>query len=180
MVRRQRVIDQSPENMSNADDGKELTTREISISEMHAIRSMEDAIRVFQQTSGQEVIDARDEIGDGFDYLDNKDLLVGKPLFFLKWETRYSESFKDRDGRPLPGITAWIVVEKAGGIAKVRITDFSTGVCRQLWDFSDRTDRFGGLRAPRGLRKSEFPYKDPSSNETSMAKTYYIDESPDL
>lgn len=157
-----------------------VTTRMMSVSELHDIASMDDAVAYFRQVTGEDVVEAREEIGDGFDYLDNKDLLVGRPLLFLQWENRFSATFTDKDGQPLRVIQAWVVVSVKDGIRKVRISDFSTGICQQLWEYTERKGRAGGLAAPKGLRKSEFPYVDPDTGARSVAATYYIDLSKDL
>lgn len=172
--RRQQVLAQAKSALP------ELTHRVISTSELHAISSMDEARALFEQVSGQTVVEARDEIGDGFDYLDNKDLLIGKPAFFLQWDCTVSGSFTDRDGNPLRTVQAWVCVEVAGEIRKVRISDFSTGICKDLWEYTIRTGRSGGLYARKGLRKSEFPYVDPDTGQRTVATTYYIDLSKDL
>lgn len=155
-------------------------TRVISPSELHQVDSMEAAIALLQNTIGVSVVEAREEIGDGFDYLENKDGLVGRPLLFMQWECGLSPSYTDRDGKPLRTVQAWLIVERAGEIRKFRISDFSTGICAQLWDYTERTGRTAGLAAPKGLRKSEFPYVDPDTGAKSVAATYYIDLSKDL
>lgn len=172
--RRQQLVEQAKAALP------ELTTRVMSMSELHSISSMDDAVALFQQTSGQDIVEARDEIGDGFDYLENKDLLVGRSMLILQWECGLSPSFTDKEGNPLKTVQAWCVVNAAGEVRKVRISDFSTGICSQLWDYTTRNGRAGGLMAPKGLRKSEFPYVDPTTGERSVAKTYYIDLSRDL
>lgn len=157
-----------------------LTARVMSTSELHDIQSFEDAVALYQQVTGQEVVEAREEIGDGFDYLDNKDYLVGRPSLILKWEPALSESFTDRDGKPLKTVQVWVITQGIKGTLKFRISDFSTGLCEQLWEYSLRTGRNGGLMAPKGLRKSEFPYVNKETGERTVAKTYYLDLTKDL
>lgn len=151
--------------------------RVMSPSELRDIASMDDAIALIQRTMGIEVREAREELGDGFEYLENKEWLVGIPCLFVKWECNLSSSFTDDNGAPLKNVQAWVVCERGGKTRKFRISDFSTGISQQLWEYTERTGRTGGLAAPLGLRKSEFTYRNPDSGETSLATTYYIDVS---
>lgn len=151
--------------------------RVMSPSELRDIASMDDAIALIQRTMGVEVVEAREELGDGFEYLENKEWLVGIPCLFVKWDCNLSASFTDDNGKPLPNVQAWVLCERAGQTRKFRISDFSTGISQQLWEYTERTGRNGGLAAPLGLRKSEFTYRNPDSGETSQATTYYIDVS---
>jgi hypothetical protein len=143
--------------------------------ELRDIASMDDAIALIQRTVGVSVVEAREELGDGFEYIENKERLVGIPCLFVKWDCNFSSSFTDDRGLPLRNVQAWVVCERAGQIRKYRIADFSTGISQQLWEYSERTGRYSGLAAPLGLRKSEFTYRNPDTGETSQASTYYID-----
>lgn len=173
--RREQLAEQARANLPA------LNSRVMSTSELHEISSMDDAIRLLQTINPDtEIVEAREVIGDGFDYLDNKDPLIGRPVLFLQWQCSRSPSFTDKEGNPLKTVQAWVVFERGGEIRKVRISDFSTGICEQLWDYTTRTGRSTGLAAPKGLRKSEFPYTDPSTGQKSVAATYYIDLSRDL
>lgn len=180
MVRQSKTITASEEDYTNSEPDNTLTKRELSISEMRDIASIDDAIALYERLHGQPVVEAHDEIGDGFDFTENKDSLVGRPLFLLKWELSYSSSYT-RDGSPIRTAQVWAVSQDSKGfVRKARFSDFSTGVCQQLWEFSERTNRYGGLRAPLGLRKSEFQYEDPNTGQRSQAATYYLDLSREL
>jgi hypothetical protein len=159
---------------STEEPGSELTTRILSESDLRDITDVQSAMDILTKTLGVNVIEAREELGDGFEFIENKEILVGIPVLFVKWETHYSTSYT-RDKEPLRSVQAWVVFERGGQPRKARFVDFSTGVCQQLWEYTDRTGRQAGLAAPLGLRKSEFMYTDPSSGEQSAATTYYID-----
>lgn len=163
-----------PTNVSKAVS----TERVLSESELRDITDMDAAIALLRRTTGAEVMEAREELGDGFEFIERaqKDRLIGVPLLFVKWECSLTDSYK-RDGEAIRAVQVWVMYERGGVVQKSRFFDSSTGVCQQLWGYYERTGRSAGLAAPLGLRKSEFTYTDPNSGDESLAATYYIDVS---
>lgn len=147
---------------------------EFAEADLRALSTLDDVAELFRRYS-VEVRNAADEVGDGFAFIENKDRLVGVPMILIKWDCNLSTSYKDENGNPLRNVQVWVMYERGGQVHKVRFVDFSSGVCRQLWDYSGRTGRHMGLAVANGLRKSEFEYEDPATGKTAMASTYYLD-----
>lgn len=158
--------------MSNAKEtttnkGAEITpvVPEYRNSDLQAIASFEDALALIREQFGDEGVVAADQvIGNGFAILDNKDHLIGVPFAMVKWhfyEGKYDNS-----------VAAVLLVTSDG--RKYLMNDGSTGVCKQLREYSDETGRFGGLVARKGLTRSDYEYTD-SEGKTTDAQTYYID-----
>lgn len=159
------------------------TERILSEAELRDITDMDAAVALIQRTMGAEVVQAREELGDGFEFIERnqKDRLIGIPLLFVKWECSLTESYtrtgENGQKQPIRAVQVWVMYERGGQVQKSRFFDSSTGVCQQLWGYYERTGKTAGLAAPLGLRKSEFTYRDPSSGDESLASTYYIDVS---
>lgn len=103
-----------------------------------------DAVAVAEAVYGA-VTDFSEEMGSGFQLLQDKAALVGKKLLFLKW------SFTPGDF----GVFCSAAVITADG-GKFIVNDGSTGICTQLRELSIKTGRFGGSVAQRGLRESSY------------------------
>lgn len=146
----------------------------LSDDDLRSIHTIEDALNLFERNSVT-VANAKEEIGDGFAYTDDKDALIGRPLLLVKWDSSNSSSYTDENGEPLDNVQVWAITEINGTVHKLRFVDFSTGICRQLKELTERTGRTMGLAVPRGLRRSDFEYTDPITGRTSPASTYYLD-----
>lgn len=114
-------------------------------TELRAINSYEDALALATQINGT-VLDISEELGSGFVLLDDKDKLIGEEFALIQWR------FTDGDW----GVFVSAALVTKGG-AKYIINDGSTGIRKMLLDFSQRTHRFGGIKVPNGLRKSDYP-----------------------
>lgn len=165
--------------MTEADKGILVKGAEFTEDEYRDITSMDDAIALFQEKMGAEIVDASEEIGDGFTLIEDKDKLVGVPLLLLSWNFNagdFSQTFVSV--RAIARFTA-------GGDAKVVFNDGGTGIREQLDKFSSKDGRpMGGVFVSHGLRKSEYgldaenkPVKLNSPESVGKASTYYLDTS---
>jgi hypothetical protein len=153
-----------------------------SDDQLREVGSFQDAIDLAAEQYGV-VQDFAEEYGTGFDLLDDKSQLVGKELLLMQWR------INDGD---YGGFASVVGVTKDG--LKFIINDGSTGIFKQLYEISATSDRNGGLRVRKGLRRSEYPTcgqcdKPRSAMEaecefcgdTSEARhrgsTYYLDQS---
>lgn len=134
-------------------------------SDLQSIGSFDDALALIREQFGDEGVVAADQvIGNGFAILDNKDHLVGVPFAMVKWHFY--------EGRYANKVVAVLLVTSDG--RKFLMNDGSTGICKQLEEYSDDTGRFGGMVARKGLVRSDYEITDDKGDETS-ASTYYID-----
>ncbi len=113
-----------------------------------------------------------DQFGDGFTMLEDKDKLLGVPFLILDSSVTASKDFT-RNGEPTQFV-AFRAVTRPG--EKFIVIDGSTGVCTQLIEWRTKTGRRGGFVCQKGMRKSEYVYRDDKGDE-SPATTYYLDES---
>jgi hypothetical protein len=135
---------------------------------LRAIESFDDAIALTQVEMG-EIVAADQVIGDGFAIVTDKDSLIGKPLLFMSW------TFHSGDYGTF--VSAQCAARnESGGVSKVILNDGSTGVFQQLSDYTNSTDKMGGLLARHGLRRSDYTYTGDDGKE-KPASTYYIDTS---
>lgn len=114
------------------------------------------------------VVDAADELGDGFTVLrkEQKSLLVDVPCLFMEW------AFRDGDfSRPF--VSVRVVAKLPGGaIGKFILNDGGVGIAEQLAKYQKATGRTGGLFARGGLSRSD--YEVEIEGKMSPATTYYI------
>lgn len=131
-----------------------------------------DSLEGLQQALGIPIAQSTD-LGTGFAVLDKegKRRLVGVPLLFVFWQ------FNNGDQGVFVS-THVVQVDMMGKlVGKYIINDGSTGICQQLRDYTEHTQSFKGLFAPKGLRASDYDFTDEQGN-TSKATTFYIDTSP--
>lgn len=126
--------------------------------DLRSIASFQDAMRLVEDTLGGTVVDASEEIGDGFTMLDDKDKLINVPFIALQWRFTPGDFGKQ--------YVIMRVVTDTGD--KYVITDGGTGIAQQMASFTERTKRTGGLLVKRGLRKSEY------DNEFGHGTTHYL------
>ncbi len=113
-----------------------------------------------------------------------KDLFESVPFVVLAW--RFNESTKYQtvtaEGNKVP---AWFVsvlvspYDEDGNLGnKVIINDGGTGVYKQLEQVSDQFGVFGGVKCPKGLRKSVYDYEQTDTRTgavtVSEATTWYL------
>lgn len=134
--------------------------------ELAGITSFDDALNLVASRIGENNIDvASDEIGDGFKLLENKDQICGVPLLLVTWD------FHMGDHGEFVSIKA---VTKDG--QKLIINDGSSGLYKQLAEYSAKKNKQGGMLCQKGLRRSDYKYTDENGNE-KPATTYYLDVS---
>lgn len=140
-----------------------------SVDELRNIQSMADVEQLFK-SHDITVVDAAEEIGDGFALVNNKDRFIGQQMVLLSWNFAQGDH-KDEDGNPTVFVAVRFVVQESNGtIGKYVITDGGVGVRKQLQDYTERTGVTGGMIVPKGLRKSEY-----SNEKADNAVTYYLD-----
>lgn len=113
-------------------------------ADLRSITSYEDAVALAEQVHGT-VIDIAQELGSGFALIDDKDRLCGTEFVIIQW--RFSA------GDFGTFVSAGLVTKHG---EKFIVNDGSSGMMDQLLQFSQATQRFGGMKVPRGLRKSEY------------------------
>jgi hypothetical protein len=146
--------------------------------EYRNINTMDDAIALFQDRMGASVVEAAEEIGDGFYLIEDKDKLVGVPLLLLTW------NFNAGDFASTFVSVRAIARFGNSGDAKVVFNDGGTGIRDQLDKFSNGDRPMGGVFVAHGLRKSEYglneanePVKLNDPAAVGKATTYYLDTS---
>lgn len=122
---------------------------------------------------GDKLDNAGEVLGDGFTLTENKAQLVGVPLIVIDWEFIPGSFEKNENVKPFPGqglfSTVRLITDKGD---KYRISDGSTGIHRQLFEYSQRTGKHSGLAVKKGLADSHY------SNEfTNDGVTYYLNTS---
>lgn len=149
-----------------------IPTPDFSATALKNLTSWEDLGELFD-SAGVELQFADQVLGDGFSVLstDDKGQLIGVPLALLEWR------FNDGQQGRFVSIRA---VAKTGindtDVRKVIINDGSTGIMRQLDEFTQATGKSAGLLVRRGFRVSEYMYEDEKGVQRP-AKTYYLDTS---
>jgi hypothetical protein len=113
---------------------------------MRSVGSYEEALALAEAVHGS-VIDIAEELGTGFALLEDKGKLEDVEFVLLQW--RFNAG--DFGG----GFVSAGLVTVTGD--KYIINDGGTGICAQLMELTQETKRFGGVKVPKGLRKSEYP-----------------------
>lgn len=139
-------------------------------SMLAAIQNLDDLGKLFE-AAGVDVSFAHEQLGDGFAILgkDDKMSLIGKPMALIEWR------FNRGDQGDFVSIRA--VDMSVQPFRKVILNDGSTGIYRQLRDFTDQTRIQAGLMVKNGLRVSEYTYYDDKQGIEKPAKTFYLDTS---
>lgn len=134
------------------------------------IETLDDLGALFER-AGVEVSFAHSVLGDGFAILgkDDKMSLIGKGLALIEWR------FNKGDMGEFVSVRAVDISQTP--FRKVILNDGSTGIYRQLRDFTDKTGIQSGLMVKNGLRVSEYTYEDPNTGVERPAKTFYLDTS---
>jgi hypothetical protein len=159
---------------SKAADAKETAGEIIkqngfSREELRGIASFEDVQKLFAEHEIQ-VVDAAEEIGDGFALADNKDAFIGREMMVLSWAFGEGD-FKKEDGTKSEFVALRFVCrESNGSVGKYIITDGGVGIYQDLRDYTDKTGVTGGLYVKKGLRASRY-----SNEYTDDGVTHYLD-----
>jgi hypothetical protein len=158
----------------------QLVTKTFTDDDLRSLVSFDQALALTQQTHG-EIVDAERELGNGFRVLDNKDKmkLVGVPILLMDWTFN--------DGNFGKFVSVYLAAKNEdGSMGRWILNDGSTGIATMLAEYTQKTDRRGGLLVRGGLRFSEYPYcsecrqaVDPIEDNMhasahSLARTYYL------
>lgn len=118
-------------------------------------------------------------LGDGFAILstEQKDQLIGLPIAFMEWRFNKGDMGEFVSARVLVRVG-----DGPGDIKKVIINDGSTGIYRQLKQYTDQYGTNTSLIAKNGLKRSDYTFEvEDKANPGQMlqrpASTYYIDTS---
>lgn len=161
------MADNSPEN--NGDTA--AVEKVISSAQYKSISSFEDAMRLVEDTFGQEIYSAAD-LGDGFDLLPSKDKaqLLGVPLLVMSANFSRSKENVDPTTGEMREFVSLRIVTKDG--RKLIVNDGSSGIAEQvrmMWNMVPGS-KGKPIYGPKGLRVSE--YNHP---EHGPSKTFYLD-----
>jgi hypothetical protein len=130
-----------------------------------------------------EVLDADQEIGEGWQVLDKADL-VGVPFVITNYRFSDSKKIRSADGTGKQFVILYVLTreffETEGKSGKWVVTDGSTGLMTQLGEWVTKkgidldAEKVPALSCPRGLIVSVYDYTDPSTGVVTEAKTYYL------
>lgn len=166
---------------------KKSASDEIAVPEMGAIlsddsarnvKSFADAITAAQAELGvTDIANAGDELGDGFRLLEDKDRLISTPFFIVDWrflvgDQGVNSKTKDYAGKGLYSTIRLITEDDR----KFRISDGSSGIHAQLFDFSQtHGGRTAAMMVKGGLVRSD--YTTEIDGESVEGTTYYLSTS---
>lgn len=156
---------------SNKSTELELAPTRYAAVELREINSFDDAMRIMAEY-GVQVDDAAMEVGDSFIKIDDKNRLVDTPCLFMSWDFVQGEFGKF--------VTVRTVAQHAdGSVGKYVFIDGSTGICKDLWDYSQsHGGKTGGLAVRGGLVRSDYTVmlEDKTTGELkeSAATTFYV------
>lgn len=132
-----------------------------------------DAALAVIESQGITVENISDEVSDGFDLIDDKDVLCGLAILIIGWRT------SNGDFGEFVSIRA-ICKEGAWTGKKVVFNDGSTGIKGQLHKIESKRGLNSlnewvvvPMHADKGLRRSDYTYTD-DKGESRPAKTYYF------
>ena len=162
-----------------AEAGTDVARAAIDWSNVSDSRSALD----FLLEMGVTLIDAKDVIGDGFEVVQDKDLLINAPFVVLSWRTTDSTKYKGTFVSVMCVGIATTDRKQSDKFVDVKFVfnDGSTGIMKQLHKIegisgsdSRVEEVVGGLICRNGLRQSTYPYTDKQTGEISQATTYYL------
>lgn len=146
------------------------------------MESFDQAIQALQD-AGIGITNASDDLGDGFEILEEKSQLVGVPFLILE--------ARENPGEYGVSFTSLRVMTRDG--RKLVVNDGGTGIHEQHLMFKEKTGRsLAGVYVPHGLRASDYRFCEDcrsvsakgapactSCGSTSLrpAQTFYLDTS---
>lgn len=153
--------------MALRNKAKETTAVATKETDWSAVTDFQTALKTTAAAHGA-VVDASEEMGDGFTVLpeSQRNLLAGRPILLAEW------SFREGDFGEFVSIRV-LVENTDGSVLKLILNDGSTGICRQLNEYSAKTGKFGALFVKGGLRVSEYTYDD-GTGKPKPASTWYL------
>jgi hypothetical protein len=109
------------------------------------------------------VVDASAVLGDGSEFIKDKNLLVGTPFLILEWRFNTDEA-TDRE-------YVNVLIMNANG-DKARFNDGGSGVYEQLSRVTAEVGQVG-IQVKNGLRRSDYTFTG-SDGKPGKATTYYL------
>lgn len=144
-----------------------IPAQRFSDDRLRDIASFDDAAALLAEHEIP-VVAADQVMGNGFTVISDKGFLCGIPMILLSWH------FNRGDNGEFVSVHA-VANLPGNSLGKYVINDGSTGIYRQLREYTDKTTKTAGLVVKRGLRRSDYQYDD--SGETKNATTFYLDTS---
>jgi hypothetical protein len=124
------------------------------------------------------ILDAAQEIGDGWKILSDKDDLINVPFVIVNYRFKEGDFYKD-GSKAAFGVFHVVTreaIETAGAKGKWIVTDGSTGLCAQVSEWCDKNnidytskDAKPALACSKGLVRSDYTVEGVGD-----ASTYYI------
>lgn len=162
------VTTKTPETTNKADEAQP-TSPILRPEELREVTTWDDAEKYLIDVFG-DVRDASEDIGDGYTLLPDKtdkDLLVGVPLMVMGFT--FSPGDFGAEFCTMRVMTKTPITINGEQTNRIIVNDGGTGLAQQLRQWSnDHDGRMGGLKAMRGLRKSEY------DNEFGHGTTHYL------
>ena len=124
---------------------------------LRELRTVDD-VQAYLESQGVGIIDAIDNLGTGWIRPEGQEAnenikraLVETPCTLLMWILSPGDYF--RNGERTNFATLFVITDKG---ERYIVTDGSTGLSKELEEFTQRTGITQGLRLRRGLRKSDY------------------------
>jgi hypothetical protein len=117
-------------------------------------------------------VESADEVlGNGFAVIKDKGILCGVEMLILSWQFNAGDMGEF--------VSANVVARMPGQKtpAKFVINDGSSGIFKDLKNYTTKTGRTAGLHVKNGLTRSDYTYEDESTGEKRPATTFYLDTS---
>ena len=164
------------------------TPFDITPEQLDAVTDFDSAMRLASEVHGEVETSKAVRVAGEREKLS----LVGQPIVLLEWQFVRSDKFGDEEAEDREYVDILCATKGENGEAnKWRMTDGSTtGILKQLRDYTERTGKHGGVFVPLGIRVSEYPIdpttRRPLTREAQRqydrkqmkypyAKTFYVD-----
>lgn len=132
-----------------------------------AVDSFAAALELAKEVHGLSSADQEPALGDGFRVAseDDKRRLIGVLLVFMEWTFRESDFGSDQDWVSIRAIQRG----ENGEAIKWIINDGSTGIAKDMQQFTEKTGKTGGLVVKHGLSESRY-YIDGNKDSATFGK----------
>lgn len=154
---------------TQAETGAEVAVSNVSFSadEMRELATFEDVQALFE-AHGVTVVNAAEEIGDGFVLLskDDKPKFEGVAMMLLSWVFAEGDHKKEDGTKGEFVAVRFVTREMNGTIGKYILTDGGTGIYEQLKSYSVRSGNKQAMYVPKGLRVSRYSNEYSDDNVT--------------
>lgn len=141
------------------------TVATFNVNDSDFLRSLDNIATVFDafEKAGIQVVDASTELGDGFELLKDKNILVGQEIVIV--------THKQVEGDHGTFSVAHIVTRDS---RKFVIVDGSTGIHAQLEQYTNSPFVGRPIHLKNGLVRSDYEYTDEKTGEQKPATTFYL------